>query len=347
MEPVTAGILGASILSGGLQYMNSSEAQDLSAKERANLQAMLNAVKNPNFDIRQITPEQYQVLQKFNPTIASYVQEKNPELLKANSQGAVAGRDAEMSALEQMLNKSRGGQDILSDIARNKASRQTANDASSQRASLDQLFQRRGVAPGGMMQYGAQLGGISDAANREALANEAGAESEIGRRDTAMMNAGNLGSKIRGEDVDLEKTNVGAINDFNQRMAHGQNAYNQYSANEQNKGNLYNIGAAQDVANQNTGLRNDYQKYNQSYGNQMKQQDFTNQLNKLGQQSNVTNMAQQGIMGGAQQQNQAIQGISNAGISGLLYGAKTAQNDQDNLLKKQELQAKYPNGTFG
>ncbi len=337
-----AGSLGGGLLSGALQYMNSQSAQGMNDQERQRMQSLINQIQQPNFDMSKITPEQYSVLQKYNPQIASFVAEKNPQLMRGNNDQEQRGSDAENEALSSMLQKARSGNDILADIARARAGREAGQEASSNRASVDQLFQRRGAAPGGMMQYGAMMEGASSAAQRNALANEQAAEAQTNRRDQAMTNAGNMGQNIYNQGANLERYNVGAINDFNQRMAQNQNNYGQYAANQANQGQLYNLNQAQGAADKNVANTNAFNQYNQSYGNQQKQQMYNNQMGKLGLMQGASNANQQANNQNAQDKNNFIQGVYTAG-SGVADKYQAQQNsDRDYELKKQRYNQQNP-----
>jgi hypothetical protein len=117
------------------------------------------------------------------------------------------------------------------------------------------------------------------------------------RRLGALGDMTNLASNIRGQNRQVEQTNVDIMNSFNQRLANAQNLYNQGVANTQNQAQQFNIGNQARVNMGNTDLRNQARLSNLTRQERAQQDllDFENQ--KL---RDVTNM--QGGLAAAQGQ---------------------------------------------
>lgn len=321
--PVIAAIAAAQIVSAGVQWLNSSRAMDASNEERAKMTALLNSLQDPNFDTTQIAPEDLAVVQRYIPETAPFIQEVFPEQVRAQSQGALEGRSAQMAALGKMRQLMDQGYDIQTAIEMARAQRGASAEATSARQSAMQEASRRGFGAGpSFYNAGAQQAGQ----DRLAQAQQAALQDAAQRRFQATQQAGAMGSQIRGEDVNLESQNINAINAFNQRMAaRGQDWANQQTA-ARNQAQLQNISESQRVADQNKMNKYNSQVQNQQLRNTTAQQQYNNAMGKItGQQANSA-LNQNAMWQNAAQQNQAIQSVGDlAGKLGSVY----YQNQQD------------------
>jgi len=98
VAPLVA-MAAASVISAGLQWYNSRQAQNASDSERARIAQLLNSIQDPNFDERNIDPEAVALLQQFVPETAPYMKEIAPQTVQANSAGAMQGREAQLQSL--------------------------------------------------------------------------------------------------------------------------------------------------------------------------------------------------------------------------------------------------------
>ena len=94
---------GVALGSAIMQYINSKKGRELAAAERAKLEALLAKVQDPQFDASALNPEDYRVVQQYVPQGAPFIEEVAPQITKAQSEGAKAGREAQMNALEGFL----------------------------------------------------------------------------------------------------------------------------------------------------------------------------------------------------------------------------------------------------
>lgn len=324
MDPITLALLGSagvSAVGGIMSFLSSKDADNASQKELNELKRLAAAIREPDFDVTTIPPAQLKVLEQYAPTIAQFVPEKTPELVKAMSTGAQAGRRAQTSALEQYENVARDGSDPLLDMARARALRDAAAASGSAIATANQNMAQRGMTPGGGLAYAAQLSQAAGAQDALANAGQANAADQYNRRMSAMGNAAQLGGSIRGEDVALESGNLGTLNDYNRRIADMGNQYNQYSSGLQNQARQFNIGQNQSTANANVENAYNTRVMNRNYANDRAQQTYGNKLDKLGIQSGQGRAQIAQNFQAAQTTNKGIQGLTDAATTGLMaYG---------------------------
>lgn len=329
-----------------IQWQNSRSASAASAMERARIQGLINKVQDPSFDFNQIDPQEFQVVGKFVPQVAPLILEKNPTLMQAQGAGAQAGRGAQMQALQNLRERSLSGTDAQSEIAQSQAQRAANATAQSNRSQLDETFQRRGQMGSGM-QFAGNLAALSDTQNAQALAGEQSAMGAANRRDSALSQSADLGGQLYNQDMSMEEKNANLINDFNRRLTSQQNEFGRFNAGVGNEASMFNLNQAQRNSDKNIGQANEFRKYNQSYGNQQRQQKFDNDLSRLGlnQRQSAGNLQQ--INQDTAQKNSAIAGAAGAITSGMgAYQTESGQNDRfDKTFEQNERlnKAKYGN----
>lgn len=316
---------GPQIISGLLQWQNSQDAKKATAEERARIAQLVNNLKDPNFDTSMITPQDYQIVGKYVPQVAPLVAEQNPQLLKGNSADATLAKNAQRDLLSNYLAQAKSGNDPLLEIQQRKAQAQAAQEAQSNRASLDSLFARRGLAPGGAMQYGAALAGNAAAQDQEAQAGQAAVQNAYQNRQNALGQAAGLSSNIYNREASQEQQNAQTMNDFNRRMASSQNQYNQYASGQANDAQKYNLGVQQNLSNANNDRTYAAKTGNQNLRNDVAQKQYGNQAGRVGMQTGVANQNIGAINQNAQGSNQAIQGFGEAGSA---VGKQLVKNRQ-------------------
>lgn len=335
MDPITGALVigGAASLGSGLfQWLNSREAQKATEKERQRMQELLDKVQDPQFDTRDINPEEIRVLQQYSPQIAAFVPEKSPELVKAMSEGAQKGRQAQTDSLAKFQELAQTGVDPILALQQARAQRQAQSQAQSAQRSIDELNQRRGVNLGSGVGLASQMQAIQNAQLQQALSGEQANADAYQRQVLNLQNAAQLGGQIRNEDVDLEARNLGAINDYNRRMASMQNDYNRYRADTANQAQMTNIDRNQRAYEANINNRYNAARDNRQNQNTIAQQQYGNRLDKLGLQMGISNQRAQDYQNRAAINNRAIQGVSDAVNTGAMaYG-----QSNDPLRKSQQ-----------
>lgn len=321
MDPITLALLGSgaiSAVSGIAQYLQSKGATNANQSDLNQLKDLASKIQQPNFNVASIPPAQLKVLQQYSPSIAQYVPQKSPELVKAMSAGAQAGRGAQNAALDTYSRTASTGSDALNDAAQQKALHQAEANTGSAIATTNQRLQQQGMGTGSGLGYASQIAQASGSQDALANAGQQNASDQYNRRMLATQNQASLGGQIRNEDVSQEQANANTLNDFNRNVASMGNQYNQYAAGVQNQGQQYNLQNNQDVYNQNKTNEYTNNVANRNYGNTQAQQTYGNSINKLNTQFGLTNMQNTQNTQASQNNNRAIQGLGDAANTGVM-----------------------------
>lgn len=325
MLPLLIAAGGVAAVSALAQWYNSEQGRKASAAERERVKEMLDNVQSPNFDPAKLSPEQYAVVRKYVPKAASFVAEQAPQLVKADSAGAVAGRGAQMDALNRLRNLSASGTDEQSQLLQQEATN-AANVANRGRqGAISEDFRNRGAGGSGL-ELLAQLTNAQGANEIQAQNSRQGALQAIQTKLQAMRDSANLGGQVRQEDVQMEGANNDIWNSFNQRTAQRQQQYGDNVANTMNEGDRFNVTNEQDIANRNTTNGNEYKKYNQGRDDRLKQATYDNTMGKVKVQAGISDGARQDIRDNTRDTNSAIAGVGQGAQTVLAY--QQAQGDK-------------------
>lgn len=321
---------GIALGSAIMQYMNSQEGRELAADERAKLEALLAKVQDPQFDASALNPEDYRVVQQYVPQGAPFIEEVAPQLTKAQSEGAKAGREAQMNALERLSQLSTSDRDPLMDLQASQALQKAGVANQGRVGAITESFARRGQG-GGPQEMLAQMLG-SQQSNEMANQSMTNLAIEAQRRKLqALADSAQLGGQIRGEDVALESHNNDILNQFNQRFAARKQSWENARADMLNDAQRANIDRAQGVADRNVSTRNQFAVDNRNRYNDVEGKKWGVSMDRLGRQSNLGGMARDDIAANTNAQNQAVSGASGAAISSLdrYYGNKKKRQDDE------------------
>lgn len=321
---------GIALGSAIMQYMNSQEGRELAAAERAKLEALLAKVQDPQFDASALNPEDYRVVQQYVPQGAPFIEEVAPQLTKAQSEGAKAGREAQMNALERLSQLSTSDRDPLMDLQASQALQKAGVANQGRVGAITESFARRGQG-GGPQEMLAQMLG-SQQSNEMANQSMTNLAIEAQRRKLqALADSAQLGGQIRGEDVALESHNNDILNQFNQRFAARKQSWENARADMLNDAQRANIDRAQGVADRNVSTRNQFAVDNRNRYNDVEGKKWGVSMDRLGRQSNLGGMARDDIAANTNAQNQAVSGASGAAISSLdrYYGNKKKRQDDE------------------
>jgi hypothetical protein len=336
MIPLLVAAAAATAVSGIAQFINSEAARNATEEERARLGELVEQLQTPDFDISTINPSSFKVLEKYIPQQAALINEVAPQKITGQGENAKAGNAAQRQALESMLQKAQSGEDPLYEIQAQKALREAGLAANSQRNSLQDQMQRRGIGIGSPMAMALQ--NQTSASTMDTLANAglANAANSQNMRSQNMQNAAALGGNLYNQDINMEQQNAGIINAFNQRQAANQQQFLNNQAAVANDASRYNIGTAQDLQNRNVQNLNDAKWRNQANKNQFAQQNFQNQAQKLGLQTNQGNQVINDTRLNTAAQNQAIQGFGDMATNAAAgYGQYQNQQAQTANLQAQ------------
>jgi hypothetical protein len=287
-------------------------------------------VQDPQFDASEIMPEEIQILQRYVPETVPYVQEIAPEQVKAASAGAMAGRQAQLQALNRYKMLMEQGYDPQTAIEMARAQRAASAESAGARQSAMQEASRRGFG-GGPSFY--QAGASQQGMDRLALSQQQALADAANRRTQATGAMANLGGQIRGEDVGIEQANVNAINAFNARNAQSRQNWMQGQADIRNKGQMYNIGEQQRISEANKANKYNARTRMQELKNQQGQQKFSNEMARLGGMSGTANAQMQQNLATTEQKNRAIQAGADMINKGLMYAATPEEKKKDLLVK--------------
>lgn len=311
------------------------------------------------FDMSRITPESYASVGQYVPEVAQFVQEQRPELVQASG-AAQEGRAAQLDALRRYKEIASGQADPLFQQKMQEASDRARIEAQGRMGAVLQDAQRRGSLDSGV-QLAAQMQSNIDSMTRGALASQAAAAEAYRNQLMALDKSASLGGDIRSSEMGEAARNAGIINDFNQRTSRNYQDYLNQRTAMANQAQRYNLDREQAIADANVLSRNRSQvenlnryndlaaqRYNmerqqredkmavQRYKEGLMQQNYENQrqhaADKSGLQYNTINYMNQAT----RDRNQAIQGITKAGMSGWMYGAPSYES-------APEVQQQMPN----
>lgn len=329
------------------QWVNSSNADKASKAEREKMQEVIDKMGSPNFDPSSFTSEEYAIAAKYVPQLANYIEEQAPQTVKATADGQ-AGREAQMSALSKLRNLSDTGEDLQSQVMRQRALGEAAAQNQAQQATIQQNAAQRGVGGSGMefMQAMMNQQGSNQAASRNA---QDAALAAYQTRLDAMRQGAALGGQVRESDVSEQARNAGIINDYNQRKAAEANRYQQYIANANNQAQQYNIGNQQRVADANVSGRNADRSRNQSRADMIVNAKYGADISKANAQIGQYQGDSDAIQQRAAHTAQAIGGLQQAASSGMnAYNQnQAADRSQVNADRDYDLQKKKYDALYG
>lgn len=233
------------------------------------------------------------------------------------------GRNAEIAALSQMQDiANEGGRDAQYRAAMNDATNQTNQHLQGQSGSILQNAAERGALNSNMTTAAQLANAYAGNANAANASVNAAAQAEQ-RALQAIAESATLGGQINQQDFSQAAQKAQAIDAINRYNAQNSQAQANMNTQGRNIAQAGNLDMANNVAQYNTGLKNEQARYNA----QLPQQMFQNQLAKAGAMNGVAipmaNLSQQ------QSKNQATtQGNL---IGGLGEGLSSYYNNQNML----------------
>ena len=206
----------------------------------------------PSFEF--LSPEQYKVIEKYNPQFAEHIKQVDPQTVKRSEIGE-EGLSAQRQALRKLMTTGQLDQDpeLMQKFA--ESDRNAQIGAQSRQQSIMQDFARRGQGGSGL-QLASQMGAGADAMDRSAQTSQQAAVEAYKNRLNQMMQGAQLGGQMEQNDVSLQGRNTDIINRFNEMTSKNYQDYLNNRANTANTAQQYNISQAQDVANKNVNLQN-------------------------------------------------------------------------------------------
>jgi hypothetical protein len=317
MEPITMGLIaGGANLLGGVLGKIFSKGDRKKAEELAN-QAFseIDSIGLPPNEAIPLLLEKFKSAGIYTPELETEIKQQVSKVAGIKEDSSL--KDAQRMALETLQKTGRTGLSAQDRAAYNKLRQESQRDSEAKRQQIIQNMQARGQAGGGAELAASLMSSQAAADQQAAMGDElAGAASQ--RALQAIMNAGQLGGSMRGQDLDYNKT-VAEAQDEMERF-NVQNAINRQQRNvgSKNQAQAGNLDREQAIMNANTQMGNQEQ-LRQSQARQNYYQDLANRAKMRGE----ARMGQANLKAGkAQQTAQTFSGIG----SGVAAGVGAAAN---------------------
>lgn len=238
---------------------------------------IIEAVKDPNFDISQLTPAQLAIVAQLEPAL---YQARVPEEMR-NIVERPEVMQAQMGALKGWEKIAQEGLPEEDRLLANEAQRAMATE---HRRGVEATL--RNLAERGRLSGGAEIAARLGASQQVAdLGRDLGSDLQraaIQNRLAALAQSGQLSGEIRGQDIESTARSADIANRFNQYIADTLNQASRFNAEQQMRSNQWNAANVQDTANRNAMMAYQNRARNQEYANQMKGQLSNFQLQKAG-----------------------------------------------------------------
>jgi hypothetical protein len=336
--PLIAGMVAIAAVGGIVQYLASAESKKLQAKERQRLEDLIDKLESPDFDTSSISIPDIKLMETYVPEVAAMVYEQAPELVSADSERALQGKGAQDAALAQFQNMARGD-DPLSDLTMVKALEDAIEASGSQQDSIMRNMARQGISPGssayGQMQFqtaGQTQKNMFDAALQAAIAGQQ-------RRQQAIGQSAQLGGNILGFETDLERMNDSTINELNRRNTEARRGFLTNRANTLNQAQRINQGESQRIAELNA---------NNMYKERIRSQDLRNKQASANYQTDADKLSFKtgnnrfsDIAGKASDNSNAIQGVTDAAMLGMMFANQQPPSKKPNEQTNREYEQRY------
>ncbi len=229
-------------------------------------------IKVPDPEHQKLELERYRSSGQLSPELESSIK-ADPSAFEhvVQNQKYAQAQDQALSQLQDLGEE--GGLNLSDKANLQEQMIANANHDRANRDSISDEFARRGQLGSGMALQ-AQLGGAQSSGDRDAMMRLKSLGGAQDRALAAIQGAGDLAGKMQGADFERQGAVASArdrINQFNTQNAQSVQMRNIAARNEAQGTNLAN---QQHLANSNTDIANQQQKYNQG----LQQQQFENQM---------------------------------------------------------------------
>ena len=278
MIPFVVAAMAVTALAGAyVAYKKGQISKEQLAKMEEHAKNMEAKMIAPSGTAEAFTPEEYEFAQKYNPQIATYVQENRPELVTDSA--SQPERRMQRDALNRYANLSQSGTDVIADAQREEALFDAGAQDKARRNQIVQNMANRGLGGSGQDMLAQMQSSQDSAVNARSASLDAVKQAEA-RRLGALDKMAGLAGNVRGQNFQVEQNNANVMNAFNQRLSSSKNQYNQNAADTQNRAQQFNIENEQRVNAANTGLRNQSNLSNLTREEDAKQRllDFQNNM---------------------------------------------------------------------
>ncbi len=245
-------------------------------------------------------------------------------------------KDAQMAALSKLQGIGQDGLSAENRLALNQTRRATSQDSQARDQAILQNMGARGAGGSGA-ELAARLSSSQAQADRASQEGDRVAAMANQQALQAIMNAGQLGGQMQGQEFNQASQIAqaqDAINRFN--TANRQNVEGVNTA-ARNQAQMQNLTSAQRIADSNVGLKNQQQLYNKN----VIADDYTRRMGKAGAEADAMNSQAKNLLGQAANTGKSWANIGSAagGIASGIFGGKvapasgsgTAEPDPDGL----------------
>ena len=292
----------------------------------------LTAIGYPPEEAMKVSLEKARSAGTLTPELESEITQGRTEMEGIQSDPRL--KEAQMNALLEMQGIGSGETRLSDKVASEKILGEAAQQEKGSREAIEQDMRQRGAYGSGAelaMKLQNQQGSAGRAAN-ESLGVAQGAQD---RALQALMQSGQLGGSIRGQDFGEQERIKSAQDQINQMNTMARQNVQQRNIASRNNAQQYNLGNAQNIMNTNTGLANQQEIANKG----LVQQNWQNKMNvasakanqRAGQASNITNAGNAAAAGYAG---------TGAGLSQIAigYGQQQNENEQAGLKRQNDLE---------
>ena len=265
------------------------------------------------------------VLKEYYPELYQQVVELNPELADAVQMGPSAmegvkvdqgSRQAQLAALRSMQEVAdQGGMNLTDKANLAKIQNEVNTNLQGQEGAIQQNMAAKGLS-GGMSELVARNMAAQAAANRQSQAGLDVAAQAQARALQAMMQQGQMAGNMQAQDFGQQAQKAQAADAIARFNAQNLQDTRNMNVGTKNNAQQWNAQNAQSIAGQNTGLKNQAQQYNLG----LNQQQFNNQMTKVGLGNDALAASAVNAQKQAENQNQFVGGLISA--AGQYYGGK-------------------------
>lgn len=268
--------IGSTVIGGIQAGKERDKAQ--SALEQA--LAEINAVGAPPDLSKEILLEKFQQAGVLTPAMEQQI---NLGVSKvAGIQENQGLKDAQMSALETLQQRGKGGLTAQDRAAFNKIRGDMARESEAKRQQIIQNMQARGISGGGA-ELATQLAAQQAASQQASEEGDRIAAAASQNALQAMLQGGQLAGQIRGQDFDVARAKAAAEDAVNQFNTQNAVARQQRNIASQNQGQQFNLQNQQQLSNMNVQQGNQ-ERYRQA---EAARQYWADKLNLAQSKGNV------------------------------------------------------------
>jgi len=243
-------------------------------------------------------------------------------------------REAQMSALQLLKDRSETGIGPEERAAFNEMRNKVQRDVQGQRGQILQQLQQRGMGGSGA-ELVAQLQAAQSGANQQAEEADRLAAEASRASLSALDKYGNMSGSIRGQDNTIAQAKASAADEMSRFNLQNQIARQTRNTNSSNEAQKYNLNAAQQASDQNTAQAN--QELNRQRSAEA--QEYANRAAQAERKANALQGKASNDQNNANSTAQMWSGIGSGVGSGLGAGANYLQNNEIlKRLKDKELE---------